>query len=110
MLGQALESFVVAELTRQAGWSRVPADIFHFRTHTGREVDIVLEDPSGGVVGVEVKLTASPSAADFRGLRALADVAGERFRRGVVLCLARDPVPFGPRMQSLPLRALWSAT
>ena len=110
MLGQALESFVVAEFTRQAGWSRVPADIFHFRTHTGREVDIVLEDPSGGVVGVEVKLTASPSAADFRGLQALADVAGERFRRGVVLCMAQSSVPFGPRMQTLPLRALWSAT
>jgi len=110
LLGQALESFVVAELTRQAGWSRVAADVFHFRTHTGREVDIVLEDPSGGVVGVEVKLTASPTTADFRGLQALAEVAGERFRRGVVLCLARGPVPFGPRMQSLPLRSLWSAT
>jgi hypothetical protein len=110
LLGQALESFVVAELTRQAGWSRVPAEIFHFRTHTGREVDLVLEDPSGGVVGVEVKLTASPSATDFRGLEALADAAGERFQRGVVLCLADAPVPFGPRMQTLPLRALWAAT
>ncbi len=107
LLGRALESFVVAELTRQAGWSRVPVELFHFRTHAGREVDVVLEHPSGAVVGVEVKLTASPSSGDFEGLRALAAAAGDRFHRGVLLCLAETAVPFGPRLQSLPLGALW---
>jgi len=108
LLGQVLESFVVNELVRQAGWSRVPVDLFHFRTHTGREVDIVLEDHRGRLVGIEVKLTASPSARDFQGLEALADLAGDRFQRGVLLCLAGSSVAFGPKLQTLPLAALWA--
>jgi len=106
--GQVLESFVVNEIDRQAGWSDVPVRLLHYRTHVGREVDLVLEDDRGRIVGVEVKATASPAASDFNGLRSLAEAAGERFHRGVLLCLSRGPVPFGPRLQTLPISALWS--
>jgi len=106
--GQVLESFVVNEIDRQATWSDVPVRLLHYRTHVGREVDLVLEDDRGRLVGVEVKATASPAASDFSGLRSLAEAAGESFHRGVLLCLSREPVPFGPRLQTLPLSALWS--
>ncbi len=106
--GQVLESFVVNEIDRQATWSDVPVRLLHYRTHVGREVDLVLEDDRGRIVGVEVKATASPVASDFNGLRSLADAAGERFHRGVLLCLSREPVSFGPRLQTLPISALWS--
>jgi predicted AAA+ superfamily ATPase len=107
LFGQMLESFVVAEIDRQVGWADTPVRLFHFRTHGGREVDLVLEDDRGRVVGVEVKATASPSSADFAGLRALAEAAGKRFHRGVVVCMAADAIPFGPMLQTLPLAALW---
>jgi uncharacterized protein len=106
--GQVLESFVVNEIDRQATWSDVPVRLLHYRTHVGREVDLVLEDDRGRIVGVEVKATASPAASDFSGLRSLAEAAGERFHRGVLLCLSGEPVPFGPRLQTLPISALWS--
>ena len=108
LFGQVLESFVVSEIDRQGAWNDASVRLFHFRTHAGREVDIVLEDGRGRVVGVEVKATASPSAGDFAGLRALAVAAGQRFHRGVVLCLSKSPVPFGPHLQTLPVSALWS--
>jgi uncharacterized protein len=107
--GQMLESFVVNEIDRQATWSDVPVRLLHYRTHVGREVDLVLEDDRGRIVGVEVKATASPAASDFNGLRSLAAAAGERFHRGVLLCLSGEPVPFGPGLQTLPVSALWSA-
>ena len=106
--GQVLESFVVDEIDRQATWSAVAVRLLHYRTHVGREVDLVLEDDRGRIVGLEVKATASPVASDFNGLRSLAEAAGERFHRGVLLCLSREPVPFGPRLQTLPISALWS--
>jgi predicted AAA+ superfamily ATPase len=106
--GQVLESFVVNEIDRQASWSDVPVRLLHYRTHVGREVDLVLEDDRGRIVGVEVKATASPAASDFNGLRSLAEAAGERFHRGVLLCLNNEPVPFGPGLQTLPVSALWS--
>ena len=65
--------------------ARTQPHLFHFRTQTGQEVDIVLEDGAGRIVGVEIKAGAKVSAHDFKGLRTLAEVVGRRFQRGVVL-------------------------
>ena len=52
LLGILLENFVAMELKKQLTWSRVQPSIYHFRTGTGQEVDIVLEDAAGRVVGI----------------------------------------------------------
>ena len=107
LLGPLLENFVVMELRKQAGWSKVRPRVLHFRTHTGEEVDVVLETPSGEVVGVEVKSAASVSAADFKGLRALAELAGPRFHRGIVLYTGAEVVPFAKNLHAVPIQSLW---
>jgi predicted AAA+ superfamily ATPase len=107
LIGPLLENFVVMELQKQATWSRVQPQLFHFRTQTGQEVDIVLEDSAGQLVGVEVKAASTVSMQDFKGLRALAELAGRRFHRGVVLYTGSEPIPFGPRLHALPVSALW---
>lgn len=109
-LGPLLESFVLQETRKQLGWSRQAATPYHFRTATGREVDIVLEAPGGKVVGIEVKAAASVDGRDFSGLQALAEAAGKRFVRGVVLYLGEHAVPRGGDMWALPLDELWRAS
>jgi hypothetical protein len=108
VLGPLLENFVVMELQKQIAWSRLKPEMFHFRTQTGQEVDIVLEDRAGRIVGVEVKATASISASDLKGLRALADMTGRRFHRGVVLYSGQEIVPFEINMHALPVNSLWN--
>jgi uncharacterized protein len=108
LLRPLLESFVVQELRKQAGWSGHPARLFHLRSATGQEVDLLLEDRQGRVVAVEVKSAASANPADFRALRDLRDGLGERFMRGVLLHGGRDAVPLGERLWALPVAALWS--
>lgn len=108
LLGPILETFVAAELRKQIGWSEARPSLHHFRTHGGREVDLVLEDPRGRIVGVEVKASATPTAADFAGLHALAEIAGKSFVQGVVLHLGRSRVPFGPSLMACPIDALWA--
>ena len=83
--------------------------MFHFRTQTGQEVDIVLEDARGRVVGVEVKAASSVSASDFRHLKALREALGDRFIRGVVLHTGSESVPFSSDLLALPVSALWQA-
>jgi predicted AAA+ superfamily ATPase len=107
--GSVLENFVVMELLKQRGWSRLQPSLFHFRTHNGDEVDVVLEDPSGRIVGVEVKATSSVNAGHFNGLRALADAAGNRFVRGIVLHAGASAISFGMKLMAVPIPALWSA-
>lgn len=108
LAGPLLENFVAVELWKQLGWSRVRAELFHFRTHGGREVDLVLEADDGRIVGIEVKAAATIDRRDFAGLEALREVAGARFHRGVVLYTGAEPLPFGQRMLAMPIASMWT--
>jgi hypothetical protein len=106
-LGAMLENFVVMELRKQSSWSESKPQLFHFRTQTGQEVDIVLEGVSGQIAGVEVKTSASVSGGDFKGLTALREIAGRKFKRGVVLYTGEEAVQFGEDLIALPIIQLW---
>ena len=106
-LGPIVESFAVMELIKTAPWSRAQPSLFHLRTSAGTEVDIVLEDRSRRMVGVEVKASQSVGAADFNGLRMMKTLVGDRFCCGVVLYSGKEVLPFGPGLWALPLQALW---
>jgi predicted AAA+ superfamily ATPase len=106
-LGGLLETFVVSELRKQATWAEARVKLFHYRTASGREVDIVLEDAAGRVVGLEVKAARSVTAKDFAGLDALAEQADGRLCAGVVLYGGDQVVSFGSNKLALPMERLW---
>ena len=106
-LGPLLETFVYQELKRQASWRETPVTFHHFRDRDGAEVDIVLEQEGGTVAGVEVKASATITAADFRGLRKLREAAARRWACGVVLYDGEISASFGDGLYAVPLRALW---
>ncbi|HMO65979.1 MAG TPA: ATP-binding protein, partial [Verrucomicrobiota bacterium] len=87
--------------------SPVRAALPHYRTHAQQEVDLVLEDPAGRLVGLEVKKSASPTAHDFRGLRHLAEQTGRRFLRGILLHTGTSSAAFGPNLVAAPVSSLW---
>jgi uncharacterized protein len=107
MTGAVLESFVAQEITKQITWSETQPTLFHFRTHLQQEVDLVLENNAGQIVGIEVKKTASPSARDFKGLKFLQEAIGRRFVRGILLHTGTTSVAFGPNLHAVPISALW---
>jgi hypothetical protein len=74
---------------------------------TGQEVDIVLEDAAGCLIGVEVKASATVGSSDFKGLRALQEITGKLFKRGVLFYAGAEAVAFGPNLFALPLANLW---
>lgn len=106
-LGPLLEGFVLSELARALTWSQHRAELSHYRTKDGVEVDAVLSDRRGQVVGIEVKASSTVRAADFRGLRHLADRVGDDFLLGLVLHTGTQTLPFGPRMRAMPISAIW---
>jgi predicted AAA+ superfamily ATPase len=106
--GRLIENLVAMEIQKQIGWSDARCRLHHFRTAAGREVDLVLEDERGRLVGIEVKAASAASRVDFNGLEALAEAAGAAFHRGVVLYSGAERVAFGPRLHALPIDALWS--
>ncbi len=106
LAGALFETFVATELERQASWSPQPLTFWHYREGE-REVDTIVEWPSGEIVGVEVKASATVRARDFTGLAHLRDRVGARLRAGLVVYAGQRTLPFGNRLWALPLRGLW---
>lgn len=107
LAGQVMENFVVGEIRKQTGWNNTRIEMFHFRTSTDREVDIVLETPNGKVVGIEVKSGAQVGSEAFKGLKALKEHSGKKFKRGIVIYTGNKAVAFDEDMYAVPVQQLW---
>ncbi|MEW6360173.1 MAG: ATP-binding protein [Planctomycetota bacterium] len=107
--GALLENFVLMELVKQSSWSLARVQFFHFRSHAGDEVDIVLEEDNGRLTGIEIKASSAVRSDDFRGLRLLAEATGRRFCRGIVVYNGDKTVPFGDSLYAAPVSELWTA-
>lgn len=105
--GPLLETFVVNELRKMAGWSKVRIKLYHFRTEVGREVDVVLEDHKGRIVGLEVKAAMAIGSNDMTGLKHLREAAGDKWIRGILLHPGLGITPFAKDLHTVPLSALW---
>jgi predicted AAA+ superfamily ATPase len=105
-IGPLLENFVAQELRKQTAWSTERSQLFHWRTHSQHEVDLIVE-AAGRVVGIEVKASSMVTPDDFKGLKAFAVEAKRKFVRGVVLYTGQEMLPFGENLLALPVSALW---
>jgi len=108
LAGALVENFVTMELLKQSTWSETKPSLFFWRTASGREVDIVIEDREGRIVGIEVKAAGTLNRADTVGLRAMAEEIGSKWVRGVVLYMGTDVIPFSRNLHAVPLQTLWS--
>lgn len=105
--GPLLESFVLSELARQLTWSDQLVDLYHYRDHNKVEVDGILENRNGQVIGIEVKATSTVRSEDFNGLQQLSARLGDDFVSGIVLYTGHATLPFGPKLRAVPVSAIW---
>lgn len=106
-MGKIFENFIVGELKKQATWSKTPVTMYHCRTVGGEEVDLVLEDRSGNIVGIEIKCSERVGADDFKGLKYLQNKVPDKFVMGIVFYTGSQCLPFGKNLFALPVNALW---
>jgi predicted AAA+ superfamily ATPase len=107
-LGGLLENFVLSEICKQLTWSNTPARLFHYRDRDQYEVDGVIENNAGEIIGIEVKSAETVRSEDFRGLRLLQRRLGDRMRAGFVLYCGSESLSFGDGLTCLPISALWT--
>ena len=106
--GDLVEAFVHAELAKHQTWAAESVQLMHYRTSTGVEVDFVLENRRGQLVGIEVKAGRTLSSKSFSGLRHLRDTAPDQFLHGVVFYTGEEVVQFDAQLVALPLAMFWS--
>lgn len=105
--GAILENFVASELSKQISWHEEKISLYHFRTTHQAEVDFVLENGIGQVVGIEVKASETIRSDDFKHFDQLRTSTGNQFLHGIVLYSGKDVLPFGKDLWAMPITALW---
>ena len=80
----------------------------HFRDKQQNEVDFVLEDSAGSVVGIEIKAAATVTRKDFNGMLRLRHACGLRFKMGIVLYNNDRTFWHGHNVAAVPIFALWA--
>jgi len=106
-MGKIVENFVVGELKKQATWSKTTIKLYHCRTEGGAEVDVILEDRSGNIIGIEIKSNEKATQDDFKGLAYLQNKIKDKFLMGIVLHMGNQILPFGKNLYAVPINSLW---
>ena len=89
--GQLIETWTVMEIlkTMQA-WSTRP-NIYHYRSHGGAEVDLILE-LDGWLFPIEIKSKSRPTRHDTRGIQSFrTSFPQERVAPGLIVCAVEEP-------------------
>ncbi len=104
-----LESFVLGELLKHTTTSDDDYRLLYYRDADKFEVDVVIENSAGQLVGVEVKVSATVKERDLRGLKKLASLSGDQFTAGVLLYDGDETMPLGSNLWAAPLSTLWGS-
>ena len=105
--GNVLETFVYSELLKHTTTAEGDYRLLYYRDSDGFEVDMVIENAAGQLIGVEVKASSTVIASDLRGLKKLAGVAGDQFKMGILLYDGTESMPLGNGLWAAPFSTLW---
>ncbi|GMO48863.1 MAG: ATP-binding protein [Termitinemataceae bacterium] len=105
-MGHLFENFIACEIMKAASCS-CEYEVSFFRTSDNKEVDFVIENSNGDVIGIEVKLSGSISPKDLAGLNLLKLGLGDKFKRGIILYSGEDLISFAKDIWAVPLPFLW---
>ena len=105
--GHVLESFVFGELYKHTTSADDDYRLLYYRDADKFEVDVVIENTAGQLVGIEVKASTTVKEHDLRGLKKLSSLAGDQFAAGVLLYDGDETMPLGSNIWAAPLSTLW---
>jgi len=105
--GAVLESFIFSELLKLTSVSEDNYRLLYYRDHDGYEVDFVIENSAGQLVGVELKAAATVKKSDLRGLMRFKSVAKDQFKLGIILYDGTETLPLGEALWAVPISTLW---
>lgn len=106
--GSLLETFVFNELQKQADWLEEDTIFYHYRDKDKKEIDFIVENARGDCFAIEVKAAATLFSKDFSGLQRFKEVAGKRFKFGVLLYDGDQTTAIADNIFAVPIAALWS--
>lgn len=108
--GALFETAVAAEIRKLCGLLSPRPNVYHWRSHGGAEVDLLLER-DGTIYPIEVKATAYPKSIDTRGITAFRSTYPQlRVARGLVLAPCEKMIVLNETDVALPFDAAGDST
>jgi len=107
VFGRILETFVHGEILKQIAWAEGDYRLMYYRDKDKYEVDFVLENQAGALIGIELKAAASVSKSDLSGLRRFRQASGDAFQQGLVLYDGTETLPLGDGFWAVPIAVFW---
>lgn len=102
MQGRLFETFIVMEIAKLIQNLPVQPSLYHFRSHSGAEVDLILE-LNGMLFPIEIKSKSNPARRDIRGFEAFKNCfPTENIQKGLVVCAVPSPRYLGEDVVAVP--------
>lgn len=101
IMGSIFETHVVLEIKRMFSVLSAPVSLYHWRAHSGAEVDLVIER-DGVLWPVEIKSKANINSSDVRGLNAFRAAYPKQCGPGIVIASTEEPFFFSKDIIVLP--------
>ena len=98
--GNEFESLVVAEIWKQIKTINTAVQLFHLRTHDGKEVDLILEMPEY-YLAFEIKMTERVTKSSAKNFRGLEDILDKPLKRSYILSNDRETKYFDKQTVAL---------
>ena len=105
--GKIVETFVFNELSAQLELQK-GYKFYHYRDRDKREIDFLVENDRGVLLGIEVKAGSAISKSDFRHMVWVKEnIANYREFISMIVYSGENVLPFGPDIYAVPIAALW---
>ena len=107
--GKLIETFAFNELIAQVDYAYGEYTMSHYRDRQKREIDFIIENRAGELVGIEIKSGSNVGVKDFGHLKWFKEnIAKNRPFKGIVLYTGEHIAPFGEDMLLVPFGAMWA--
>lgn len=107
--GKLIETFVFAQLAAIVDSSKNDYELYHYRDREKREIDLVIENAKGDILGIEVKASSFVDKSSFRHLLWFKEnMAKKQKFIGIVLYAGESIVSFGEDLWALPISCIWN--
>jgi uncharacterized protein len=108
MSGKLLETFVFTQLSALIEAQEDNYQLYHYRDREQREIDFIVENDNGDILGIEVKAGSAVNKDHFKHLRWFREhLSKDRQFIGIVLYTGEHIVPFGENLWAVPINLMW---
>ncbi len=107
--GKLIETFVYHQLISILDTQEDEYSIYYYRDEAKREIDFLIENVNGAILGIEIKAGTAIKKAHFKHLEWFKNnLVKQKNFKAIVFYTGNEVLSFGDNMWAIPIRALWS--